>query len=147
MASETSRMIQRFLTSIGDDIKSYRQLATLLQEQKSLYLSFDATKLNQNLAEQKPLLRKLDLHASERSQTMKALRLTSDQAGISKLFSVLPPSLSGKVHAQWRELESLVKQCHALNQENGHSSASFHELMCHVTQPSQHTYEEQPSLR
>ncbi|USD31743.1 MULTISPECIES: flagellar protein FlgN [Vibrio] len=147
MASETSRVIQRFLTSIGDDIKSYRQLATLLQEQKSLYLSFDAAKLNQNLAEQKSLLKKLDQHASERSQAMKALRLTSDQAGISKLFSVLPPSLSNKVHAQWRELESLVKHCHALNQENGQSSASFHELMSHITQPSQDTYEEQPSLR
>ncbi|MBN3495034.1 MULTISPECIES: flagellar protein FlgN [Vibrio] len=147
MASETSRMIQRFLTSIGEDIKSYRQLAKLLQEQKSLYLCFDAAKLNQNLAQQKPLLNKLGQHAKERSQTMTALRLTRDQGGMNKLFSALPTSLSNKVHSQWRELESLVKHCQALNQENGQSSASFHELMCHITQPRQHTYEEQPLLK
>lgn len=145
MTSKTSHLIQSFFNTLVHDFKSYQRLEVLLKQQKSLYLSFDADKLEQNLALQQPLLEQLHRHAQQRSQIMVNLQLSADKTGTEQFFSALPSSAAKKVRHQWQQLENMVKRCQALNHENGQTSASFHELMASLTSAEQHTYQEQLS--
>lgn len=142
MATDTSRVIQTFLRTVGEDIRLYRQLAPLLKAQKSLYLTFDANRLDDNIAEQKPLLEKLEHHANVRSHAMQTLGLTRDKKGVETLFNALPKQLSAQVNQQWQVLQSLIAQCQQYNHDNGVSSATFHELITQLKQPASHTYAE-----
>lgn len=143
MATETTRVIQAFLRTIGEDIRLYRKLTEQLKVQKSLYLTFDATQLQQSIEQQQPLLEQLEQNANFRTQTMHKLGLTLDTNGVEKLFQALPNALSVQVSQQWQLLQTLVLQCQQLNHDNGVSSASFHELVGQLTQPTSHTYAEQ----
>lgn len=142
MATNTSQIIQGFLRTLGEDIRLYRQLAVLLQAQKHVYLTFDATSLQHNIDQQAPLLKQLEHHANIRSQAMKTLGLTADQQGVERLFKVLPAQLAKQINQQWLTLQSLVDQCQQYNHENGASSASFHELISQLKRPASHTYAE-----
>ncbi|WP_341662433.1 flagellar protein FlgN [Vibrio sp.] len=144
MSSKTSHLIQSFFNTLVQDIKSYQKLETLLKQQKSLYLHFDADKLERNTAQQQPLLTLLRQHAHQRSQIMATFQLPTDKQGVERFFSALPPTAAEKLQALWLELETLIKRCQVLNQENGQTSASFHELVASLTNPQQHTYTEQP---
>ncbi|KLN66184.1 flagellar protein FlgN [Vibrio sp. VPAP30] len=142
MTSEASRLVQNFVRSVGEDIALYRKLAPLLQDQRMLYLTFDAEKLNQNINTQKPLIEKLNANAKMRSQVMDKLGLPLEQSSIEKIFNALPQSIAHKVRHQWQTLASLIEQCQQLNSDNGASSAAFHELISSLKEPSQHTYTE-----
>ncbi|MDN3609434.1 flagellar protein FlgN [Vibrio ostreicida] len=138
--SDPSRLIKQYVKTIGQDIRLYQQLTPLLREQKQLYLTLDATRLSANLEQQKPLLNQLIAHAEERRQTMITLALPVEKRGVDKLISLLPPAISKQVSAQCRMLQGMIEQCQKLNQDNGQTSANFHELMVQITQPNQHTY-------
>jgi len=140
MASEASRLVQGFVRSIGEDIALYRKLAPLLQSQTALYLTFEADKLNQNIDAQKPLIEKLSANSKLRSQVLNKLGLPPEQSSTDKIINALPQSMAHKVRHQWQTLASLVEQCQQLNNDNGVSSASFHELISSLKEPSQHTY-------
>lgn len=143
MATETSRVIQAFLRTISEDVRLYRKLTELLKVQKSLYLTFDATRLQQSIDQQQPLLDQLERNAALRSQTIQRLGLAADAHGVEKLFQALPKPLGAKVSQQWQLLQSLVAECQQLNHDNGVSSATFHELVSQLKQPASHTYAEQ----
>lgn len=142
MASEKQLLIQGFIQSISEDIKLYQKLMVLQQKQSTLYLSFDAAALSENVDQQTPVLDQLNRNAVKRTQCMRKLGLPADEKGVSKIFSVLPEKLRLAVTNQWRQLETLIKQCQQYNQKNGQSSASFHELMSDFTNASPDTYED-----
>lgn len=142
MTSAASQHIQHFVRLIAADIKRYQQLLILVQRQKALYLTFDGSELSNNIKQQAPILDQLNRSASERTQSMRALGLPCNSAGAEKIINALPSHIRTQVKVQWTQLESLVKQCQQYNQSNGQSSAAFHELISHIKQPVQHTYEE-----
>ncbi|MBU2898661.1 flagellar export chaperone FlgN [Vibrio hepatarius] len=142
MTTKNSYLIQSFFNTLVRDFKAYQKLEVLLKQQKLLYLSFDAEKLEQNLTLQQSLLSQLQQHAQKRSQIMVSLQLSADKTGIERFFSALPSAAGKKVRCQWQHLENMVKRCQTLNQENGQTSANFHELMVSVTSAEQHTYQE-----
>ncbi|PFG57710.1 flagella synthesis protein FlgN [Vibrio sp. ES.051] len=142
MASAVSQRIQHFVRSIPEDIKLYRQLLPLLQQQKSLYLMFDGETLNNNIQQQTPILNKLSRSATERSQCMRELGLTPNDTSVKRIFNALPAQIAKQAREQWALLETLVSQCQQYNQSNGQSSAAFHELISQLKQPVQHTYED-----
>ncbi|MDW2272719.1 MULTISPECIES: flagellar export chaperone FlgN [unclassified Vibrio] len=142
MASAVSQRIQQFVRSISEDIKLYQQLLPLLQQQKVLYLKFDGEALNDNVQKQMPILNKLSRSANDRSQCMRALGLTCNDASVKRIFNALPAQIGMQARKQWALLETLVSQCQQYNQSNGHSSAAFHELVSQLKQPVQHTYED-----
>ena len=78
MATETSRVIQAFLRTISEDVRLYRKLTEQLKVQKSLYLTFDATRLQQSIDQQQPLLEQLERNAALRSQTIQRLGLAAE---------------------------------------------------------------------
>ena len=142
MATAASQHIQQFVRSISEDIKRYQQLLVLIQQQKSLYLTFDGQALSENIEQQMPILNQLGRSANERTQLMRALGLPCNDDSVNRIFSALPAKIAPQVRTQWMRLESLVKQCQQDNQSNGQSSAAFQELVNQIKQPAQHTYEE-----
>ncbi|WP_439145950.1 flagellar export chaperone FlgN [Vibrio sp.] len=142
MATAASQHIQQVLHSVTEDIKLYQQLLVLIQQQKGLYLQFDSKVLDENIQKQKPILNQLARTSSERSQWMRALGLSCNNASMQRIFNALPTKMSIQVRKQWALLESLVKQCQQDNQSNAQSSAAFQELITQIKQPLQHTYEE-----
>ncbi|GLT16395.1 protein LfgN [Vibrio zhanjiangensis] len=145
MSSKTSHLIQSFVNTLVQDIQSYQKLETLLKQQKPLYFTFEVDKLEHNIARQQPLLHQLQQHAHHRSQIMARLKLSADHIGIERLFSALPPPAGEKIRHLWSQLEKLVKCCQALNQENGQTTANFHELVSSLNCSEQHTYTEKPA--
>ncbi len=141
MASNRGQHIQNFVLTINDDIKLYRQLHTLLKEQKTLYLQFNGDNLIKNIRQQVPLLNQLHRNASLRTLCCQRLALPNNGKGVTRLFSALPGNLKTRVEEQWQILDTLVSECQKINQENGHSSATLQELLRELTQPSP-TYEE-----
>ncbi|NNN44334.1 MULTISPECIES: flagellar protein FlgN [unclassified Vibrio] len=143
MASPKVQRIQAVINSISIDIKLYQQLLELLREQKSIYLTFDSVALNDNVAQQIPILNQLSHHATERSLHLRKLGLPIHEHSVQRICNALPSELNIKARNQWTYLKSLIHECHQLNQSNGQSSAAFHEIMHHIKHPTQHTYEEQ----
>lgn len=141
MALNRGQLIQSFLYTISEDVRLYRQLHQLLQEQKSLYLQFDGETLGNNIRQQVPLLNQLNRNATQRSQCLQRLTLANDPAGVKRLFALLPEHLQQRAIKQWDALNNLIGQCQKLNQSNGHSSATFQELLGNLTDPSP-TYQE-----
>lgn len=141
MASNRGQLMQSFMFTISEDLKLYRQLHTLLTEQKALYLQFNGDALGKNIRQQVPVLNQLHRNASHRTQCLQRLALPNSDKGVLRLFSALPASLRTRIEKQWQVLNLLIQQCQRLNQDNGLSSATFHELLSELTQPSP-TYEE-----
>ncbi|XAW88926.1 flagellar export chaperone FlgN [Vibrio sp. CDRSL-10 TSBA] len=144
MALNRGQLIQSFLYTISEDVRMYRQLHQLLQQQKALYLQFDGESLGNNIRQQVPLLNQLNRNATQRSQCLQRLALPNDPAGVKHLFGALPQHLQERVRKQWRALNTMIEQCQHLNQSNGHSSAMLHELLAEMTNPSP-TYQERSS--
>ncbi|MEI8632611.1 hypothetical protein P4S72_12765 [Vibrio sp. PP-XX7] len=67
---------------------------------------------------------------------MQHLALPNNEQGVNRLFRCFTPPLRSKVQQQWNILNILIHQCQSLNQDNGQSSALFHELLSQLTQPS-----------
>lgn len=142
MAADKKQLIQTFLRTVGHDVRHYQALLPLLKTQRKLYLTFDADLLSANTQQQQPLLNALKRSALERSTCLKQLGLSQDDAGVQRLLSVLPQSLGQQIKTQWSTLQSLVQQCQQCNAENGHTSASFHEMLSQMNVSTTHTYQE-----
>ncbi len=145
MNSSKTQLAQQFVGTIKADIERYQKLAQLLKAQKPLYLHFNGAALENNLSQLNPLLDELNQSASTRTHCMKLLNLPANEQGANRLLNALPAPIKPGMLKQWARLQSLVQHCQQLNHENGQSSASFHELMKHIFQPEQHTYQEQNS--
>ncbi|WP_165312869.1 flagellar export chaperone FlgN [Vibrio ziniensis] len=141
MATNRGQYIQDFMATISEDLKLYSLLHTLITEQKLLYIEFKGDELAKNIQQQVPLLNRLNKNASQRTKCLKSLGLSNGSHSALRLFNALPESVRPKYTKQWHSLNQLVEQCKKLNQENGQSSAAFHELLSDLTHSSL-TYEE-----
>ncbi len=142
MAETKTQLVQRFIFSINEDIKHYKQLLHLLQDQSALYLKFDGEALSENIHQQLPILKQLGRSAAERSRCLQQLHLPSSELGVEKLIHALPDKHKVPLKKQWKSLETLIKHCQKYNNQNGQSSAAFHELLGQLTQQPQHAYGE-----
>ncbi|WP_318522363.1 flagellar export chaperone FlgN [Photobacterium leiognathi] len=129
------QIIISLIKDIQRDIADYHQLHALMLKQHQCYLTFNGNALTQLTAQQHPLIETLKLRSQQRYQSMQSLGLPISAQGIDKLHNVLPTQLQKQVQQQWSQLESLIKQCHALNQQNGVLSANFTELLCQLYEP------------
>ncbi|GAA5645320.1 MULTISPECIES: flagellar protein FlgN [Vibrio] len=143
MAQTKSQRIQTFFRSVGDDIKLYHQLLPLLKKQQTLYLAFNGPELSENIRQQVPILNQLSQSAQQRAQCMESLGLPASEQGVQSLLKVLPTTLRNQATRQWQSLHQLVDECQQCNQNNGKSSAAFHEMLSQLVSPGQHTYQEQ----
>lgn len=141
MSSNRGQHIQAFMATISEDLKLYGLLHTLIIEQRLLYLEFKGDELAKNLKQQVPLLNRLNKNASQRTQCLRSLGLPNNSQSVVRILNALPENVRGRFVTQWKSLNSVIEQCRKLNQENGQSSAAFHELLTELTQTSV-TYEE-----
>ncbi|MDD1781847.1 flagellar protein FlgN [Enterovibrio sp. ZSDZ35] len=142
MASNASQLIQLFLQTIGRDIRHYQQLLELLKHQRVLYMTFDAEALTRNIADQQPLISQLAKSAQERQDCLNKLGVGCSRSGVARLMKALPPSLGPQAKKQWETLQRLVECCQQYNNENGQTTATFHEMIAGVLQPTSDTYQE-----
>ncbi|PSV26199.1 MULTISPECIES: flagellar protein FlgN [unclassified Photobacterium] len=133
------QMLTVLIKDIQCDIVDYRQLYQLMLKQHQCYLKFDGMLLSQLTEQQLPLLSKLTQRSQQRAQQLHKLGLPINNQSMNKLIHALPNAIKSKLQQQWQTLETLVKQCHDLNQRNGILSANFSELLNQVyTQMPQH---------
>lgn len=126
------QMITVLIKDIQCDIVDYRQLYQLMLKQYQCYLKFDGVLLSQLTEQQLPLLSQLTQRSQQRTQQLHNLGLPINNQSMNKLIYALPNAIQSKLQQQWQTLETLVKQCHDLNQRNGILSANFSELLNQV---------------
>ncbi len=126
------QMITVLIKDIQCDIVDYRQLYKLMLKQHQCYLKFDGVLLSQLTEQQLPLLSQLTQRSQQRAQQLHNLGLPINNQSMNKLIYALPNAIQNKLQQQWQTLETLVKQCHDLNQRNGILSANFSELLNQV---------------
>ncbi|PKF51208.1 flagellar protein FlgN [Enterovibrio nigricans] len=142
MALNASQLIQHFLQTIGRDIRLYQQLLELLKHQRVLYVTFDAEALKRNIADQQPLISELAASAKERHDCLNKLGVGGSRLGVTRLMNALPPALGQQAKNQWETLQRLVEHCQHYNNENGQTTATFHEMIASVIEPASDTYQE-----
>ncbi|EAS65604.1 flagellar protein FlgN [Photobacterium angustum] len=126
------QMITVLIKDIQCDIVDYRKLYQLMLKQHQCYLKFDGVLLSQLTAQQLPLISQLTQRSQQRTQQLHNLGLPINNQSMNKLIHALPNAIQSKLQQQWQTLETLVKQCHDLNQRNGILSANFSELLNQV---------------
>ncbi|MCG3863982.1 MULTISPECIES: flagellar protein FlgN [unclassified Photobacterium] len=126
------QMIAVLIKDIQCDIVDYRQLYQLMQQQHQCYLKFDGELLSRLTEQQLPLLKQLTQRSQLRTKQLHKLGLPINNQSMNKLIHALPNAIQSKLQQQWHTLETLVKQCHKLNQRNGVLSANFSELLNQV---------------
>ncbi|PQJ62083.1 flagellar protein FlgN [Photobacterium angustum] len=126
------QMITVLIKDIQCDIVDYRQLYKLMLKQHQCYLKFDGVLLSQLTEQQLPLLSQLTQRSQQRAQQLHNLGLPINNQSMNKLIYALPNAIQNKLQQQWQTLETLVKQCHDLNQRNGILSANFSEILNQV---------------
>lgn len=128
-ATSRKQWVIQLIQGIKQDLVDYQALYQLMQHQQQCYIQFDGTALSQNLAQQQPLISRLQLSTQQRSQLLQQLGLAHSQQGLQQIFKLLPAAMAQQVSQAWLQLENLSKSCHKLNQKNGRLSANCYETL------------------
>ncbi|PML77420.1 flagellar protein FlgN [Enterovibrio norvegicus] len=134
MESAAPQRIQYFLRSMSNDVKAYNKLLSLLKQQKSLYTERDGKANEANIRLQAPLLQQLRRTSKERMECLISLGLPANEDGVAQLMRELPEKIAAQANLQWTSLHQLILECQEYSANNGHESATFHELARQMTQ-------------
>lgn len=102
MASNRGQLMQSFMFTISEDLKLYRQLHTLLTEQKALYLQFNGDALGKNIRQQVPVLNQLHRNASHRTQCLQRLALPNATKACYACSVHCPPAYEHELKSSGR---------------------------------------------
>ncbi len=104
---------------IRQDIEGYRQLRSLLNNQRELMQRRDNQGLNEHNKLQSSLCNSLMIKASDRGQMLQDLGVAGNASGMLALIARLPKASSEQVATLWNRLLSLVKESKQINEDNG----------------------------
>ncbi|MGL5005866.1 MAG: flagellar export chaperone FlgN [Plesiomonas sp.] len=127
--------VKTLLQTLTQDLRDYRQLLPLLQQQYALMQQRDSHGLSHNNRQLQPLLHTLQQHATERCQHLHAIGLSADTQGMHALFRLLPDALSVAAQQQWQQLHQLICDCQQQNSRNGKLLAQQKQLVTQLLQP------------
>lgn len=138
--SRKRELVQSIVRGIRRDIEGYKQLKSMLQNQRELMQRRDSQGLERHNAQQSQLCEQLMGQATQRRAELEALGLTGDPAGMAILISKLPANASAQVEKQWSALLELVTQSQKANEANGELLVAQQEvinnLIHHNNEPS-----------
>jgi len=111
--------VKLLLRGIRTDNDSYRQLHTLLKEQRLCMIRRASDALLAVNAQIDQLYPALSLNARIRRETLLSLGVTADSVGIAQVFSWLPTIQKTAARQAWRQLEENIAACKRYNEKNG----------------------------
>jgi len=111
--------VKLLLRGIRTDNDSYRQLHTLLKEQRLCMIRRASDALLAVNMQIDQLYPALSLNARVRRETLLSLGVTADSVGIAQVFSWLPTIQKTAARQAWRQLEENIAACKRYNEKNG----------------------------
>lgn len=117
--SNKLEQVKRLLRGMRADVEHYQQLRALLEEQRLCMIRRASEALlavNERINMHYELLSD---STRERRETLLALGVTADCAGIGAVFSWLPVRQKDAARSLWKQLERQAESCKAFNEKNG----------------------------
>lgn len=117
--SKQLEQVKSLLRGIRTDEEGYQQLRKLLEQQRLCMIKRDSealTTVNESINQS---YEQLSLGTRERRNTLVALGVTADSAGINLVFNWLPPLQKQAAKDWWQLLERQAESCKAYNEKNG----------------------------
>ncbi|MFJ4145655.1 flagella synthesis protein FlgN [Pseudomonas sp. NPDC089734] len=105
------------LQMITDDMVPTRQLLEVLQAESLVLHGRDMNEMEHILAQKQALVIQLEQHGRKRSQVLTALGLPANRKGLQELAS--HSSVGEQLLAAGDELNALITECQAINEQNG----------------------------
>ena len=121
--------VKLLLRGIRTDNDSYRQLHTLLKEQRLCMIRRASDALLAVNAQIDQLYPALSLNARVRRETLLSLGVTADSVGIAQVFNWLPFVQKTAARQAWRQLEENIAACKRYNEKNGELLTRQHEFI------------------
>lgn len=101
---------------IRQEEQNVQQLQLLLEQEKTILLERRFQDLQQQLQQKRQLLAILEKNAVQRQQLLQQMLLPVNADGWRKLLHTADKT--GQIVQRWQQLETLLRQCHALNTIN-----------------------------
>lgn len=117
--SRKLEQVKRLLRGIRTDNDSYRQLHSLLKEQRLCMIRRASDALLTVNAQIDQCYSALRLSTRVRRETLLSLGVTADGTGIAQVFSWLPVEQKRAARQAWQQLEEDITACQRYNEKNG----------------------------
>ncbi|QTO54753.1 flagellar protein FlgN [Duffyella gerundensis] len=117
--NRTTERVKALLQDIRQDTQHYDALADLLQQQRDAMIACDVTRTGEINQQLLSIYQQLHGSAQRRSETLQALKLSSDSQGIMRLLPHLPEQVAQLASNWWHTLEARAITCQQLNERNG----------------------------
>ncbi|WP_028774269.1 flagellar protein FlgN [Shewanella waksmanii] len=112
-------VLQSLVRGIRQDIDGYKQLKSLLKQQRELMQRRDNQGLSHHNEHQTALCDELMLRAKARCQFLNQLGFSGDAQGMALLLEKLPAQHKEQLSLWWQNLLAAVKESQAMNDANG----------------------------
>ena len=122
--------LAQLVHGIGADLRDYRVLQGLLDEQFEAALRHRAAPLAELAERITESVETLDLRRRDRIALVE--QLAGASATIDAAFALISPGSRATLEAGWHALEDLVRECQRLNARNGRLMADQHSIMQRV---------------
>ncbi|WP_312456631.1 flagellar protein FlgN [Pseudescherichia sp.] len=117
--SHKLEQVKLLLRGIRTDNDSYRQLHSLLKEQRIGMIRRASDVLLAVNAQIDQRYSALILSTRVRRETLLSLGVTADGSGIAQVFSWLPGEQKTAARQAWQQLEENIAACQRYNEKNG----------------------------
>jgi flagellar biosynthesis protein FlgN len=130
--------IDRVMRGVGDDMRDYRALLGLLDEQFDAALRHDAVRVED--VGQRILAAVDGLEGRRRERVALVELLLGPDGRMDELIGTLAPPRQGALDAGWKALQTLVRQCKELNARNCRLMTDQQAVMQRVLHGDMETY-------
>lgn len=138
MSLSRQQIIDRLMRGVGEDVRDYRALIAVLEEQFSIAIRHDAAELQVLNERIDALVHRLEGRCVERVTMVHAMH--GKGARMSTVIAALPPTRQKLLETGWSSLEALVHRCKELNLRNCRLMTDQHDVMRRVMHGEGETY-------
>lgn len=133
-----AQAIDRLMRGVGEDVREYRELVVLLDEQFDAALHHDAARTAELGQRITAAVDRLDTRRLKRIEIVRGL--LGDDARMDGVIAMLPPPRKALLAEGWRALEGLVRICKERNTRNRQLMTDQQAVMQHVLHGETQTY-------
>jgi len=127
-----------FVNDIVEDVRDYRMLRELLQQQFEVAMKHNALRLTELAAQISETAGALEKRRKRRSALMGSL--PGKNCDITAILALVNDAAREAVKARWIELEGLVRECKELNDRNGRLMMDQYAIMQRVLHGEEKIY-------
>ncbi|RJF96696.1 flagellar protein FlgN [Noviherbaspirillum cavernae] len=130
--------LARLLRGVGEDVRDYRELQAMLEEQFMAALRYETARLNDVAERITTLVETLELRRAERVALV--TEMLGEGASMSDTFPLLTRPAREALEAGWQTLEELVRECKEHNARNCNLLMDQHGIMQRVLHGEEQIY-------